>query len=312
MSHPSTDPGRDRRNQDQPEPSHRPTEPDQAKHHPDDHERPPQSQDDHDQREEQEIYEKTAPGPDIVYKAILSEGEEELERPTSALAWSGLAAGLAMGLSLMTEGLLRHHLPDAPWRPLVAKLGYTIGFLVVVFGRQQLFTENTLTVILPLLKRRSAHCVLNVLRLWSTVLAANVVGAAVFSFVAARTPVFDDSLKRTFLDIGAEALAPGPFAILLRAIFAGWLIALMVWLLPAAEAGRLHVVVIITYLVGLGAFSHIVAGSVETLYAVAAGHASVPRFFFHWFCPTLAGNILGGTSLVAALNHAQVTAGQGE
>src|SRR3954454_8465175 len=95
--------------------------------------------------EHEEAEERSAPSGRIVYKAILKEGEDELTRPSSALFWSGLAAGLSMGFSLVAEGLLRHRLPDAPWRPLVTKFGYSAGFLIVILGRQQLFTENTLT-----------------------------------------------------------------------------------------------------------------------------------------------------------------------
>ena len=107
----------------------------------------------------------------IVARAVAMEGEEELGRPTSALAWSGLAAGLSMGFSLVAEGLLRSRLPDAPWRPLVAKFGYSVGFLIVVLGRQQLFTENTLTPVLPLLQAQGPrHGCSNLLRLWAIVL----------------------------------------------------------------------------------------------------------------------------------------------
>ena len=97
----------------------------------------------------------------VVHEVIRAEGTEELRRAPSALAWSALAAGLAMGFSLVSEGLLRAHLPDAPWRPLVSKLGYSVGFLIVVLGRQQLFTENTLTPVLPLLNKpegRTLRC----------------------------------------------------------------------------------------------------------------------------------------------------------
>src|SRR5687767_7977447 len=105
---------------------------------------------------EQEATQRSAPSGKIVYKAILREAEDELERPSSALFWSGLAAGLSMGFSLIAEALLHANLPDTGWRPLVAKLGYSVGFLVVILGRQQLFTENTLTPVLPLLKNKDA------------------------------------------------------------------------------------------------------------------------------------------------------------
>src|SRR4051812_32659775 len=90
---------------------------------------------------EEEAHERSSPGGEVVYKAILKEGEDELERPSGALFWSGLAAGLSMGFSLIGEALLRAYLPEAHWRPLVAKFGYSLGFLIVILGRQQLFTE---------------------------------------------------------------------------------------------------------------------------------------------------------------------------
>jgi len=254
-----------------------------------------------------------APRAAVVYETIRREGEDELTRPMAALAWSGIAAGLSMGFSMVAEGLLRAHLPDADWRPLVVKLGYSVGFLIVVLGRQQLFTENTLTPILPLLKHKKRSVLGNVGRLWAVVLLANLVGAAVFAWVVARTPAFDESAKQSFLDLGKEAMRHGPGTALLRGVFAGWLIALMVWLLPVAETARVAVIIIITYLVGLGQLTHVIAGSVETLYVVAAEGTKWWRpCVLHYILPALAGNILGGVSLVAALNHAQVVAGEEE
>jgi formate/nitrite transporter FocA (FNT family) len=270
-------------------------------------------QDDKDrQREEDEIHEKAAASAHVVYHAIMKEGEEELERPSSALWWSGLAAGLSMGFSLVAEGLLRAYLPESHWRPLVAKLGYSVGFIIVVLGRQQLFTENTLTPILPLLKRKELAVFGNVMRLWGVVLVANLIGAAAFACVVAKTPAFDPEVKQAFGQIGREAMKHGFGTVLLRGIFAGWLIALMVWLLPVAEVARVWVILIITYLVGLAGSSHIIVGSIESLYLVASGASTWGQYAGHYMLPALVGNIIGGVSLVAALNHAQVVAGSGE
>src|SRR5690242_2689610 len=141
--------------------------------------------------EQQEAESRSSPSGKIVYKAILTEGNEELGRASSALFWSGLAAGLAMGFSMIAEGLLVAYLPDAPWRPLVAKFGYSAGFLIVVLGRQQLFTENTLTPILPLLQHKNVATLLNVSRLWLLVLVANLLGAMAIGLVAAKTNAFE-------------------------------------------------------------------------------------------------------------------------
>ena len=134
-------------------------------------------------KEQKEAEHRSAPSGRIVYRAILSEGREELKRSSSALFWSGLAAGLSMGFSMISEGLLQAHLPETEWRPLVVKLGYSIGFLIVVLGRQQLFTENTLTPILPLLIDRRKEMLWNVLRLWGVVLVANLLGACMIAWV---------------------------------------------------------------------------------------------------------------------------------
>src|SRR5579862_8081883 len=97
--------------------------------------------------EEKQVQERVAIGAHIVHETIRREGEDELKRSWSALAWSGLAAGLSMGFSLVAEGLLAAYLPNTRWQPLIAKLGYSVGFLIVTLGRQQVFTESTLTAV---------------------------------------------------------------------------------------------------------------------------------------------------------------------
>ncbi|MDB4915379.1 MAG: hypothetical protein JWM95_3023 [Gemmatimonadetes bacterium] len=246
---------------------------------------------------------------ETTYEVIRREGLHELDRASSALFWSGLAGGLSMGFSFLAEGLLRAHLPDADWRPLVTRLGYSVGFLIVILGSQQLFTENTLTPIVPLLHQWSARRLRNVGRLWGVVLMANILGALLFATALARFDIVEPVTMHALDDLAREALAPGAPATGLHAIYAGWLIALMVWMLPGAESGKITVVIIMTYLVGLGGFAHVIAGSTEVLYAVMRGDIGAGRAVFGYIFPTLIGNVLGGLTMVAALNHAQATSG---
>lgn len=246
---------------------------------------------------------------ETTYEVIRREGLNELDRASSALFWSGLAGGLSMGFSFLAEALLRSHLPDAAWRPLIAKLGYSVGFLIVIVGSQQLFTENTLTPIVPLLHRWSRGRLRNVARLWGIVLAANIVGAIIFAVALARLDVVDSATTRAMGELGSEALQFGKLVTALHAVYAGWLIALMVWMLPGAETGKIPVIIIMTYLVGLGGFAHVIAGSTEVFYAVARGDAELGRAVFGFILPTLLGNVFGGLTMVAALNHAQATSG---
>ena len=257
--------------------------------------------------EEREVRKRTGLRAAVVFESVRREGARELSRPPLSLAFSGLAAGLSMGFSLVVTGLLRAYLPDAPWRPLVENFGYTVGFVIVVLGRQQLFTENTVTAILPLLDDPDkGETLLKVAKLWGIVLAANLFGAAVFAYVAAHGSIFPEHVRVAFVQLARETVAPGFWGVLVRGIFAGWLIALMVWLLPVADAQKLWVIVIITYVVGVGSFAHVVAGSVESLYGVAVGAVAPITYLAGFLVPVFIGNTIGGILLVSLLNYGQV------
>ncbi|HLJ81446.1 MAG TPA: formate/nitrite transporter family protein [Ktedonobacterales bacterium] len=260
------------------------------------------------QVERHQVAERVAISAAVVHETVREEGERELGRHPTALAWSSLAAGLSMGFSMVGMGLIQAALPDTPWRPLLDSFGYSLGFLIVVLGRQQLFTENTLTVILPLFAHPDVRTILRVIRLWSIVLVGNLLGAFIFASIVAHTPLFSIAQQHTFLNLGLHALRGDFGLVVLRGVFAGWLIALMVWLLPAADAAKLQIIIILTYFIALGGFAHIIAGSVDTLYGVSIGAITWPKYLGGFLAPTLIGNIVGGVSLVAFLNYAQVAA----
>lgn len=260
--------------------------------------------------QERAAQEHTAIPANVVHKAVLKQGREELARTSSALAWSGVAGGLSVSLSFLAEALLRAHVPDQPWAPLVTKLGYPVGFLVLVLGRQQLFTENTLTAVLPLLEDKSMATLTQVARLWLVVLVANLTGIHLAAWFYAATPAVELPVRQAMHAIGNEVFGGGFFTVLVKGIVAGWLIALVVWLKAAVDHAEFAAIVVPTYLVGLGAFSHIVVGSVEVLFLVMSGSVSWFAYVGAFFVPALIGNCLGGVLLVAALNHAQVVSGK--
>jgi formate-nitrite transporter family protein len=258
--------------------------------------------------EEKQVQDAQSLDAKSTYEVIRREGEKELDRSTDALFWSGLAAGLSMGFSFLTEAILRANLPDAPWRPLVAKLGYSVGFLIVILGSQQLFTENTLTPMVPLLHEKKRETFNNVLRLWTVVFVANMIGTLLFGLVLGRLAVVEPETHRALSEIAQESMKFDFWVTLLHAVYAGWLIALLVWMLPAAESGKLPVIVLMTWLIGAGSFAHVIAGSSEVFYAAWRGEATWAQAVLGFVLPALIGNMIGGITLVAALNHAQATA----
>jgi formate/nitrite transporter FocA (FNT family) len=242
----------------------------------------------------------------VIHEIIREDGEQELARTNMALALSGLAGGLSMGFSFLAEALLRASLPDTAWRHSVESFGYCIGFIIVVLGRQQLFTESTLTAILPAATRRDAKTLAAAGRLWAVVLAANLAGTWAFAALIHIPQVFAPDVTAAFQSIAQEAIPPVFYVTLLKAFFAGWLIALMVWILPSAQSARLMTILLITYVVALARLSHVVAGSAEAAYSVLSGTAAFSDYLSGFLWPTLLGNIIGGVVLVTILNHGSI------
>jgi formate-nitrite transporter family protein len=261
-----------------------------------------------DHAERKQVVEEEKINAAVTHEVVRREGIKELHRRPPALAWSGLAAGVSMGLILLTTGVLHHALPEAPWRHLIASLGYSTGFLAVILGSQQLYTENTLTPIVPLMSERTGTMLRKVLVLWGVVLVANLVGTVIFAWAAARTAALPPEVRQSMRTVALEATRHDWVTVFARGIVAGWIIALMVWMLPAASSSQVTVIIVMTWLVGAAELSHVIVTSVEAFYLVALGDMGVGRALGGQVLPALIGNTLGGVILVAALNHAQVEA----
>lgn len=242
----------------------------------------------------------------VVYEIIRIEGEGELARSFSALWWSGIAAGLSIGLSVISQAMLAAHLPETEWKPMIEKLGYAVGFIVVIMARQQLFTENTLTAVLPVIARRRLKWVAVLLRLWGIVFAANMVGCLIFASVVAFTQILTPEVEENVRRIAEHLMHNTPLQMFVKGIAAGWIIAVLVWILPSAENAEFFIIGLLTYLIALGEFTHIIAGSAEAFYLWVQGLASTSDVFLGFMLPTLAGNVFGGTVLFAVLCYAQV------
>ncbi|MGV8924681.1 MAG: formate/nitrite transporter family protein [Ewingella sp.] len=254
-----------------------------------------------------ETNEENLPSPAAaVHEQIRMEGEKELERDGMALLWSAIAAGLSISASLMVKGILHARLPDSPERFFIENIGYTVGFIIVIMARQQLFTENTVTAVLPVMHKPTLKNGAILLRLWSVVLAGNLIGCACAALAFHLAPFFDSDTDAAFHTIGMDIMEKTPTAMFVSGIISGWLIATMVWMLPTAGTAKIWVIMLMTYLVAIADLTHIVVGSVEILYLVFTG--AIPWYEFIWpfALPTLAGNIFGGTFIFALISHAQI------
>jgi len=257
-------------------------------------------------REERQVEERSGLRTPVIYEIVRKRGDEEMARPAPSLWWSGVAAGLSMSFSLLTQAILLTRLPDAPWRSLAVSVGYPVGFLIVILGRQQLFTENTITAVLPVMKQFTVRNVGRLLRMWAIVWIANTIGTLFAACFCTFTPVITPEIREGMLQVSAEIMQNGWVAMFFKAISAGFLVAATVWLIPSAEAAQFWVISLFTFLIGAGGFAHIVAGSVETFMLVVNGRLGPLSMVADFIVPTLLGNIVGGTALFALISYAQV------
>lgn len=260
----------------------------------------------HAESEEESVTRATRLSARLIYEVIRRDGDEELSRPAMSLVWSGLAAGIFISLSVIARAALHSGLPEADWAILVESFGYSVGFLIVILGRMQLFTENTITTVLPVISRRSMWCMNRTARLWAIVLSANVVGAAIASGVLSVEGVVTESLHESLLAISRHGVGEDALTNFLRSMPAGMLVAAIVWIMPSAGGNSFFVILTVTWMMAVCGFAHIVAGSVELGLLMWHGEMQLGAAITMFFLPVLAGNITGGTFIFALLSWGQV------
>lgn len=242
-----------------------------------------------------------------ILQAALDNARSELGRSVSKLGFAGVAGGITMGLTGLGVASARAILGDAGWHELIAYLLYPVGFIAVIIGRAQLFTENTLyPVVLVLDERRN---LLKMLRLWIVVFAANIAGAWIFAVLMAKSSALRSEILAQLIKLGVMATSSTPAHYFWSGVVGGWLIALVAWTVTASHwtIGQLAMIYLLTLLVGLGHFAHCIASSCEILTAVTFGSVGLTSYL-QWLLFATLGNICGGVVIVSLLNYGQVRA----
>ncbi|NJO02657.1 MAG: formate/nitrite transporter family protein, partial [Bacteroidia bacterium] len=231
----------------------------------------------------------------------------EHNRPRLGLFLSAFAAGLEVGFSVFLISTMHNLLVDqvsAAVLQIVLALSYPIGFIFVVIGRSELFTEHTTLAILPVLtgsttKRR-------LLVLWSTIFVGNLVGGYLFSAILINlSPNLGIASEETFVALAHHAIRHESGVILLSAIVAGWLMGLLAWLVTASTEtiSRIVIIVLVTSLIGIGGLHHSIVGSIE----VFTGMVTSPSIHFSDYLNfqlwTTLGNLIGGVFFVALIKY---------
>lgn len=257
--------------------------------------------------EQEKVEENSPPAAKVVHASVSKQGDEELDRPVGSLFWSAVAAGIAIMASLWISGALHQYTPpQAPWRDAMVALGYPFGFLIVVLGRMQLFTEQTVVAILPLARDKTSYNFVRVARLWSVVLIGNLAGTAFMSLLAAHAHMQSDEVLAGMLAVAGKLREHSWVDTMTLAIPAGFIMASVAWIRSAEDQFGFWIVVALTLGIGLGGFTHVIVGSAEAWLLLWRGEADIGWVVGGFLLPALVGNVIGGTGLFALLAHAQV------
>jgi formate/nitrite transporter FocA (FNT family) len=243
-----------------------------------------------------------------VFETIRLEGDEELDRPVISLWWSGIAAGLALSTSVLAEAILYRVLAGNPAREVIAALGYALGFVIVILSRLQLFTENTLSVVLPVLDDPSAKHLWRSARLWAVVFVANLVGTFATAFISLKLGTTSPENTAAMLEVSRKVLEQSGWTGFVHAIPAGFFIASIVWMLPSSKGFEIFTITAFAWLIAAGGFSHVVVGSAEVFLLTIHGEIGFWAGLTTILLPALAGNVIGGTGLFAFLAYGQTEA----
>lgn len=261
--------------------------------------------------DEQEIIEEAPPTGDLltspeIYVEIAREGIEEMARPSVSLFWSAIAAGFLISFSLLFKAVLNVETQGIPAGHAIESLGYTFGFIVVIYSRLQLFTENTITPVLPTVVTPSARNIGNLSRVWSISLTANLVGTGLMALLFAKSSMATPETLQAMIDISKKVADLGFMESFVKGLPSGLLIAALVWMRPSSGESFLGLILLVTYVIGVAGFTHVVVGSCEMFLLAWSGERALGDLALNSILPTLIGNIIGGTVLFALIAWAQI------
>jgi formate/nitrite transporter FocA (FNT family) len=239
----------------------------------------------------------------------ISAGLKEYNRSDLGLFLSSLSAGLEVGFSILAIGviytLFKGESTSGSLAVMMA-LVYPIGYIFVIIGRSELFTEHTTLATIPVMNGQATFK--SLAKLWLIVYVGNLVGGYLFGSI---TLVFNAQMHlistEFFYYISEKMLKYSVGATLISSIMAGWLMGMLSWLLTSSQDtfSRVLMIFFVTFLISIGGFHHCIVGSIEVFMAFFgdANKLSISDFLKFQGLATL-GNIIGGVFIVALVKFA--------
>ena len=238
----------------------------------------------------------------------LEAGLKEHRRSNTGLFISSLSAGLEVGFSILVIGIIYTFFKTEVSHGklyLMMALVYPIGYIFVIIGRSELFTEHTVLATIPVLNGKASFR--SLLNLWVIIYAGNLIGGYLFGTIVLQ---FNSGTHLISLDffhfVSQKMIAYSSTNILVSSIMAGWLMGTLSWLLSSAQdtLSRVAMIFFVTFIISIAGLHHCIVGSIEIFMAYfgSANDVSGLEFIRFQSLATL-GNIIGGVVLVALIKY---------
>lgn len=234
----------------------------------------------------------------------------EHKRSNVALVMSAFAAGLEVGFSIFLMGTLTTLYYDSLSTEslhVILAFCYSIGFIFVIIGRSELFTEHTALAILPVLNRSVSPK--SLFELWLLVYVGNLAGGYLFGYILTEvSPRLDIISIEAFAYLASKMTDYSWYTIFLGGILAGWLMGLLGWLVTSSQEtiSRILVVILVTTTIGLGQLQHCIVGSIEVFSGLLVSDEITLTDYLRFQSAATIGNILGGVVFVALLKFSHI------
>ncbi len=254
------------------------------------------------------------PQPEDIFQRTKVEGERRLERPLLEEISTALAAGFDIVAGIVALALVETQFEHSMGRPaahVFGSIAFGIGFVFLMVGRGELFTENFLVPIAGL-DRRSAGSWRNLAKLWLTSPVFNIAGGLIMILILTTHSVLPYGTGATMIDLAATIHANGVLALFMSAVFAGALITAMTWFVEGQESMLVRVVVawLAGFVLAVGSFNHVIVITLELIFGYRFGAHFNWSFIAGNFALAAAGNMVGGLGLVTLNRLTQGKVGQ--
>jgi len=234
----------------------------------------------------------------------------EHNRSNQDLFLSAISAGLEVGFSVFLMAAifsLFNGVIHPSFLHVMIALAYPLGFIFVVIGRSELFTEHTTLAVIPVLNRNAS--IKSLLVLWGVVYIGNLLGGYLFGYILSVLPERLHAINAGAFYNLAEKLVNHPWHIILGSgILAGWLMGLLSWLVTSAQEtiSRIIIIILITSVIGIGGLHHSIVGSIEVFTAVITSEQIGWSNYLHVQTWATLGNIVGGVVFVAFIKFSHI------